>query len=211
MIDVNHLVGTTAVLIPSSRNGDRIDINIIGVCRNKTLMVELNNSDFTLSEVVLSASYQLRINYDNIVYNFNTFIEVVHHEPTTYLHLALPDANKLVSERKSPRIPVKSQSMSLSVSSAEGQLKAALADVSLEGARLIARRRLGKIDEIFYIDMLVNNDTSTITLPCKVRYVRTDIQTEGQDSIVFHHGVEFGDLSESTEEFIREFVRASGS
>lgn len=210
MIDVNRLVGSEAVLIPVNRNGDRIDVVIIGFCRNETLMVELKNEALVISDEILNASYQLRTNFENIVYTFNTDIKVVHNEPMTYLHLSLPNTNQRVTERKSPRVTVKNHELTLSVNTGAAQMKASMADLSLEGARLVAKHRLAKVDEMFFIDMLVEQGTSTITLPCKVRYVRTDIQTEGQDSIVFHHGVEFGELSDSAEQFIESFIRVSG-
>ena len=209
MVDVNHLVGSDAMLIPANSNGERIAVKIIGFCRNESLMVTLKNEDAELSDEVLNSSYQLRVSSGNVVYTFNTYIKVVHHEPMSYLHLSLPDAEQQVTERQSPRISVKNQELTLSVSTGQEHMKASMADISLEGARLVAKHRLAKIDEMFYIDMLVDNGTSTITLPCKVRYVRTDIQTEGQESIVFHHGVEFGELSESAEQFIGSFIRVS--
>ena len=210
MFDVNCLVGSEAMLIPTNTNGERININIIGYCKNKTLMVTLKDDLVEITDRVLNAKYQIRATFQNVVYLFNTAIEVMQTEPMTYLHLSMPEDIQQQTERKSPRIPVKKQKMTLSVNTGHDQVKASLADISVDGAQLVARHRLAKVDEIFYIDMMVEQGSEAITLPCKVRYVRTDIQTQGQNSIVFHHGVEFADLSENAEKFIETFVRVSG-
>lgn len=209
MIDVSRLVGRSAVLIPANRNGNRIDVTIIGFCQNETLMVAPKDDAIELSDAVMHSQYQLRASVENVFYTFNTHIMTVHNEPITYLHLSLPDVNKNITERQSPRIAVHSHELTLSVNTGSEQLSASIADLSLQGARLVAKNRLARVDETFYIDMLVDKGTSTITLPCRVRYIRTDIQTTGQDSIVFHHGVEFGDLSENAEHFISAFVSSS--
>ncbi len=210
MIDINGLVGSDATLIPANTNDERINVNIIGYCKNKTLMVALKDKTIEMTERQLKATYQLRTNVENIIYTFNTHINFMCHEPMIYFHLAAPEGNQQNTQRKHPRIPVKKQKMTLSVNTGSDQVSASLADISLDGAKLVARRRLANVDEVFYIDMLIEKGTATITLPCKVRYVRTDIQTQGQESIVFHHGVEFGALSEGAEQFIESFVRVSG-
>ena len=210
MIDVNCLVGGEAMLVPANTNGERIEVNIIGYCKDKAIMVTLKDQSVEITDKMLNAAYQLRANFENIVYTFNTCIKVVQKEPMAYMHLAVSENSQQKVTRKSARIPVKKQKMTLSVNTGQDQVKASLADISLDGAQLIARRRLAKVDEIFYIDMLIEQGSETITLPCKVRYVRTDIQTKGQESIVFHHGVEFGKLTEHAEQFIESFVRVSG-
>ena len=209
MINVDQLVGYEATLVACSKNGERVDVKIIGICGNKTLMVMPVKECFELSDKALKATYQLRVNFENVVYTFKTFIEIVNEQPVTYFHLTLPDANKLLTERKSPRVLLNKAALTLSVNTGKTQMKASMADISLDGACLVARSRLAKVDEVFYIDMLINQGTATITLPCKVRYVRTDIQTEGQDSIVFHHGVAFENLSNEAENFIHSFIHAT--
>lgn len=172
-------------------------------------MVSLIDHNAELSKKELASTYQMRINSGNVVYNYNTSISFVCHDPITYLHLSLPNANQRLSERKSPRISTKKRALKLSISNGKALMNASMADISLEGAKLISRQRLAKVDEIFYIDLQTEQDAPTITLPCKVRYVRTDIQTEGQDSIVFHHGVEFSELSVFAEQFIASFVHTT--
>ncbi len=209
MINVDRLVGYEATLVACNKNSERVDVKIIGICGNKTLMVMPVKECFDLSDKALKATYQLRVNFENVVYTFKTFIEIVNKQPVTYFHLTLPDANKLLTERKSPRVLLNKAALTLSVNTGKTQVKASMADISLDGACLVARSRLAKVDEVFYIDMLINQGTATITLPCKVRYVRTDIQTEGQDSIVFHHGVAFENLSNEAENFIHSFIHAT--
>lgn len=206
MINVNRLVGCEAVLLAPGKHAERIAVSVIGVCGNKTLMVAPEMPQVELNENALKAPYQLRVSFENVVYTFKTFIEFVNYQPVTYFHLTLPDANKLLTERRSPRVSLNKAGLTLSVNTGKAQMKASMADISLEGACLVAHQRLAKVDEVFYIDMLVNRGTATITLPCKVRYVRTDIQTEGQDSIVFHHGVAFENLSNEAENFIHSYI-----
>ncbi len=209
MTDINCLVGREAMLVSTDINGMCIEVTIIGYCENKTLMVSIKDESIEISDRQLNSVYQLRAKYENIVYTFSTCINAVHYEPMTYLHLAFPDSGLQNGVRKSPRISLKKQKMTFSVNTGEDQVGASLADISLDGARLVARQRLAKVDETFCIDMLAGQGACMVTLPCKVRYVRTDVLRQGQGSIVFHHGVEFGALSADAEAFIASFIRPS--
>jgi len=210
MIDINRLVGSEALLIPGNNNVARIGVSIIGYGESRTLIATPKDKTLALSDYALNSTYQFRASVGNVAYTFNTSISVAEHESKTYFHVAVPENSSQQVERRLHRIPVSHASMTLSVNTGREQVKASMADISLNGAQLVAKQRLAKVDEVFYIDMLVDHGTATITLPCKVRYVRTDAQTSGQESIVFHHGVEFGDLTENAEQFIESFIRVSG-
>jgi len=209
MIDIMRLVGHKGVLIPVDCHGEHVSVTIIGYCPNKSLMVVMDGNITDLSESALNSNYRLRINHKNVVFHFNTFINRVCHEPMMYFHLHFPDSNVPLRKRRSPRMATSKNAFTLSVNTGNKSMSASLADLSLDGAKLIATERLAKVDEFFCIDMLIENEQSTITLPCKVRYVRTDIQTDGQDSIVFHHGVKFEELTDRAETFISSYLRSA--
>lgn len=122
-----------------------------------------------------------------------------------YLHYPLAQTPKL--PRSGERVSVQPRTIRLTMSDGGKQIKVELADLSLAGARLVSPARLGNIDDRFMIDMQIPHSGEIVTLPCMIRYVRSDLpmKEEGGEAM-HHHGVSFDELSDTARHFIENFV-----
>ena len=121
------------------------------------------------------------------------------------VHLSLSE-EILNTKRRVPRTTGGSAKTKLSLALSSADIAVEMADISTAGARLVANRRLGNVGDSFVIEIKSQYNDEHFKVPCKVRHVRTEIDSESRCRIVFHHGVEFINIDESVTEFLTRFV-----
>ncbi|MBI5041154.1 MAG: PilZ domain-containing protein, partial [Gammaproteobacteria bacterium] len=145
---------------------------------------------------------------DNL-YAFDTQVLCLAEQPFVHAHLAYPQGVQGTMVRRSQRVPVNDVVVMMLVMEEAGRkLSVALADISLSGARLVAGSRLGEIGERFSIEIphIGTAGAERVALPCVVRYVREEQSVSAGGKRVYHHGVEFTELSRQALVFIERYI-----
>lgn len=180
------------------------NVKLIGYADGQSLIVSYPETDLNLA---IGDEMVARFVSDDKVFAFQTKIMKLNKLPYQYMHLHYPIGVQGKMMRRGVRVPVRPRSIGLTMHDGEEQLKVSLADLSGSGARLVAPKRLGQIDDKFMIDMQIPNTGQVITLPCVIRYIRNDLCVDKSTiSTSYHHGVSFDGLTEEALGFIESFV-----
>lgn len=205
---LNLVVGSTLQLEIPHADGVILPVTLIGYVPGRSILampapgaaehLNLHDGDICVA----------RFECGDTLYAFDTRVLMTAEQPFGYLHLAYPQGVQAAMVRRSPRVPVNDVVMMLVMEEAGRKMSVALADISLSGARLVAGSRLGEIGERFSIEIPHVGQTGTerVALPCKVRYVREDKSANAGGKRVYHHGVEFSDLSRQALLFIERYI-----
>lgn len=207
---LNLVVGSTLQLeVAGSRRGV-VPVTLIGYVTGRSIMVMLSD----MAEAGLKLPLQggdacvVRFESGDNLYAFDTQVLCVLEQPYLHAHLAYPQGVQGSMVRRSQRVPVNDMVMMLVMEEAGRKLSVALADISLSGARLVAGSRLGDVGERFSIEIpqLGQGGNERVALPCRVRYVREEQSVSASAKRVYHHGVEFADLSSQAQLFIERYI-----
>lgn len=207
---LNLVVGSTLQLdVAGSRTG-ALPVTLIGYVTDRSIMVMLSG----MAEAGLKLPLQygdacvVRFEAGDNLYAFDTQVLSIVEQPYLHAHLAYPQGVQGSMVRRSQRVPVNDMVMMLVMEEAGRKLSVALADISLSGARLVAGSRLGDVGERFSIEIphLGQTGTERVALPCRVRYVREEQSVSASAKRVYHHGVEFSDLSRQAQLFIERYI-----
>jgi c-di-GMP-binding flagellar brake protein YcgR len=207
---LNLVVGSTLQLeVAGSRKGV-VPVKLIGYVTDRSIMVMLSDTAEAGLKLPLQGGDACVVRFesgDNL-YAFDTQVLCVVEQPYLHAHLAYPQGVQGSMVRRSQRVPVNDMVMMLVMEEAGRKLSVALADISLSGARLVAGKRLGDVGERFSIEIphLGQAGTERIALPCRVRYVREEQSVNASAKRVYHHGVEFADLSRQAQLFIERYI-----
>lgn len=207
---LNLVVGSTLQLeVAGSRLGV-IPVTLIGYAPGRSMMIMLSET----AEAGLKLPLQdgdacvVRFECGDNLYAFDTQVLSVADVPYLHAHLAYPQGVQGAMVRRSQRVPVNDMVMMLVMEEAGRKLSVALADISLSGARLVAGTRLGEIGERFSIEIphMGQSGSERVALPCRVRYVREEQSVSASAKRVYHHGVEFSELSRQAQLFIERYI-----
>lgn len=205
---LNLVVGSTLQLEIPHADGAILPVTLIGYVPGRSILAmpapdEAGSLDLHDGDICVA-----RFECGDTLYAFNTRVLAAAARPFGYLHLAYPQGVQAAMVRRSPRVPVNDMVMMLVMEEAGRKLSVALADISLSGARLVAGSRLGEIGERFSIEIphTGQNGTERVALPCRVRYVREEQSANAGGKRVYHHGVEFADLSRQALLFIERYI-----
>lgn len=200
---LKELLGQKAKLIRLATSSEQSDVEIVEYFRNSTLLVSCSsNRSFHVGQ-----RYQIRIEDENITHSYHVKIARVCSDSHLTLQVVLPGSANLPLEHRADRIKVQKKEIKITLQDGKQKIPVSVADIGPNGARLVAATRLGKVNDVFYIELSVNRNKSSIRLPCKVRYVRTECNFEAQDNdLSYHHGVEFLQLATNVENYLLQFV-----
>lgn len=206
---LNLVVGSTLQLEFAS-NAVVLPVTLIGYVPQRSILVMLAPT----AEAGLSLGAEagdacvVRFEAGDDLYAFDTQVVCRAEQPFVHLHLAYPPGVQGASVRRSQRVPVNDMVMMLVMEEAGRKLSVALADISLAGARLVAGTRLGAVGERFSIEIphIGKSGPERIALPCRVRYVREEQSANAVSKRVYHHGVEFTELSRQALLFIERYI-----
>jgi c-di-GMP-binding flagellar brake protein YcgR len=205
---VNFMVGSTVFLSSSNTEDSCVyEARVIGYADKQSLMITLPKQHNTPLLVTAGDKFVARYVGDENAYAFETEVMQICDKPFGYIHLSYPEGVQGVMLRRSQRVDLNKEeqpSIRLSMHDGSGSISVSMADISLAGARLTSGQRLGCIDDKFSIDMHLGQSDKPVSLPCVIRYVRTEI-SEG-DAGVYHHGVEFEAMDAQAQTFINRFI-----
>lgn len=207
---LNLVVGSTLQLEVADASPQTVPVTLIGYVPGRSIMIMLSTS----AEAGLKLSLRqgeacvVRFESGDNLYAFDTRVLSVTDQPFIHAHLAYPQGVHGAMVRRSERVPVNDMVMMLVMEEAGRKLSVALADISLSGARLVAGCRLGEVGERFSIEIphVGLGGTERVALPCRVRYVREEQSVNAGGKRVYHHGVEFTDLSRQALLFIERYI-----
>lgn len=179
-------------------------VKLMGYADAQTLIVSLPPTHMPLAT---GAKIRANLKQQQGTLSFPSEVLEVSEKPNKYLKIRYPVNGEQAESRKNRRIAVKPRSIRLTMLDGEDALQVDLADLSIEGARLTASKRLGYIDDKFMIDMNIPHSDTVVTLPCVIRYIRNDLAVDGSNvSTSYHHGVRFDGLEPEAVRFIESFV-----
>ena len=206
---LNLVVGSTLQL-ELAPNAAILPVTLIGYVPGHSILVMLASTAEPGACLVAGSGDACVVRFeagDNL-YAFDTQVLCRAEQPFVHLHLAYPQGVQSAIVRRSQRVPVNDMVMMLVMEEAGRKLSVALADISLSGARLVAGTRLGTVGERFSIEIphLSSNGPERVALPCRVRYVREEQSANAASKRVYHHGVEFTELSRQALLFIERYI-----
>ena len=202
--NIQALTGSNATLIMKDSRSTRIEVTLVGVYKKKYLLASFMGQNDSLKHAKANRQYLVKVKKDNVVHVFNASIKKVETGSFPLVHLSL-NQEVLNTQRKSLRTTSNSANTKLSLTLDDSEVE--MADISIAGARLVAMRRLGNVDDSFVIDIKSLYNDERYKVPCKVRHVRTEIDRRSRSRIVFHHGVEFVNISEQATAILEQFVK----
>ena len=198
MNKLKALIGKKATLVTVSQLSSVLNVELLECFRNNTLLVSCSE----MKGVKIGHKYQIRFVENNVTYSYHVKIARVCNESSLCLQLILPG-----QQHRAERVPVDKKQIKIILQDGKQQIPVTVADISVDGARLLSTTRLGKINDIFNIELIMSDEGRSIRLPCKIRYVRTEPgDKQSINELCFHHGVEFLQLDANVENFLFRFV-----
>jgi len=204
---VNFIVGSSVFL--STVEGDERSVyeaRVLGYADRQSLMITLPKQNNTPLLVADGDRFIVRYVENENAYAFETQVLQCCEKPFGYLHLSYPEGVQGVMLRRSQRVKLNEKqrpSIRLSMHDGKNSISVSMADISLAGAQLTSPSRLGSINDQFTIDMHLGQSDTPVSLPCVIRYVRSEINN---DQDIFHHGVEFHEMDAQAQTFINRFI-----
>ena len=203
MIELEKLTGQQFSLISTSARKQKYSVEFLGNFRNQALLVSCPERLCGDEMIRVGQCFHLRINQDNITYSWRTRVVRLCSEPYLCLQLVQPQNKEMVAGERETRVRVGRKEMCISLLGENGNTSVSVADISLSGARLMSHARLGDIGDVLTINLSVSHGENSIRLPCKICYVRSDLASPlPANDKMYHHGVEFMDLSMANESFL---------
>lgn len=210
---LNLVVGSLFQLDIPQHPGGAIPVTLIGFVPGRSLMIMLAPGSEAGVPMPLALRpgdpCVVRFEAGDSLYAFDTRVLWQTEQPFLHIHLAYPQGVQGTLVRRSPRVQVNDMVMMLVMEEAGRKLSVALADISLLGARLVAGTRLGEVGERFSIEIphIGQGGSERVALPCRVCYVREEQSVSSNTKKrVYHHGVEFSDLSRQALMFIERYI-----
>jgi hypothetical protein len=203
MNEIRKLVGSKAKLVSLSSECQNMTVELVECFRNNTLFVFCSD----MARIVVGQCFNIQFNQNNITFSYHTKVVRVCNEPYICLQVLLPGQDTLEKQNRETRVKVEKKELKITLQDGKQQIPVSVADIGINGAQLVSNVRLGNVEDIFNIELTIKEGASSIRLPCRIRYVRTEVNSASQDAkIRFHHGVEFLQLTANVENFLYRFV-----
>lgn len=175
---------------------ERLMVRVIGVMKPLSVLVTAPVIDGKLIFVREAQPFLVRAFSGLNVCAFKTRVLKAHHVPFPYLHLAYPETVKLMRIRKAVRAAVQ---LITAIYDKEGGRQtgaARIVDLSVGGARLYSKEKLGGKDQALFLSFKVklNDIEEYIQTSAVIRVVGEDVDTDGTPVTVT--GVQFDALSQ---------------
>ena len=207
MIELQKLIGRKASLVSLTSASRVFNVELVECFRNNVLLVSPSGSNPGQAQMQVGQNFQIRFKFNNIIFSYHTKIVRFCNNAQFCLQVLVPGFDAQDGLNREPRLKVEKKEIKITLQDGKQKIPVSVADISVNGARLVSNTRLGKINEEFNIELAITEGSSSVRLPCKIRYVRTEIDTINHSkNISFHHGVEFLHLAANAENFILRFV-----
>lgn len=204
--DIHLGVGETLQLQgQSDSNPDRYPVKLVGYLKGKSVLVTTPKQNGYVLLMREAQTFVVRFFSGKSAYAFPATVLKVVNSPFPHLHLSYPSEVRGLLVRKGMRARVKLiASVTRDGGAAHG---ATLHDLSIGGAMLSARERLGQQDDIltlkFRVD--VSGIEQYLSLKARIRNVR-DASAGDAGTAQFHHGVQFEAIDAPTRLALSAFV-----
>lgn len=202
---LNMLIGSTAQ-VSLEHSDDTYQATLLGYAEKASMMLSTPVNNGTPMIANVGDEFVVRFSDGEKQLAFRSNVMEVCEKPYGYIHLSFPTGVQGKMLRRGQRYNLNQQqkpALRLAMTDGKNETKVQMSDISQSGACLTALDQLGKIDDSFSIDIIVDN--KQITLPCKIRYVRKENQEEKPAE--FMHGVEFQELNLDAQLFIDKFIQ----
>ena len=207
MIDFEALKGKKAKLVCLDATVKSIDVELIECFRANVILFAQPEHVSSQAQMKIGQRFQVRFNENNITHSYHAKIVRFCNNSQLCLQLLIPGESQSDALTREPRIKVEKKEIKITLQDGKQKIPASIKDISVNGAQLVSSARLGNVNEVFNIELTINESASSIRLPCKIRYIRTEIESSSQvKKINFHHGVEFLHLADNAENFLLRFV-----
>jgi len=184
---------------------DRYGVKLIGYVKGRSLIVTTPKQNGYVMLLREGQEFVVRFFSGKSAYAFPAAILKVVNTPYPHLHLTYPKEVSGLLVRSGMRAKV---NLIASVSRADGESHgASLHDLSVGGAMLRARRRLGAVDERIGIKFRVEvtGIEQYVSLPAMIRSLREEANPEDGETY-HHHGVQFVDIESPAKLALSAFV-----
>ena len=203
MKNISGLIGKKAALVRLADSKSQFQVELQECLRNNILLV----SSLNTPESIVGQRYQIRFVENNVTYSYHTKVVRVCNDSTLCLQILLPNQKDHEVEQRVTRVPVDKKEIKITLQDGKQQISVGVLDISVNGARLVSNVRLGQINDVFNIELTLKEGARSIRLPCRIRYVRTELaEDQLVKNVSFHHGVEFLQLTTNVENFLFRFV-----
>lgn len=207
---LNLMVGAGFQLEPVGGDACYL-VELIGYVTDRSLLVTPPREEDGRISVREGDEVAIRYLGGDNSYAFYTRVLRVCSEPYPYLHLEYPAGVQGAITRRGMRYPIDGPVLSLAMLDRGREIRVIMADISVNGARLVSPARLGEVGDTFSIEMPDIHQASdeTLVLPCVIRHVSEQIGMDGGAGSMYHHGVEFDRLEAAAQLFIARFIQDS--
>lgn len=199
------LIGTTMQI--ERQGGGSVSqvysVSLIGYVTGQGLILALNDKRQSVADFRPGEGFVLRLSLNGQVNAYETSILSVAFQPYPHLHLRFPEQMGPMTQRRSPRYPVDLPILRLTIREGIKDYEVTMSDISAQGACLVCNQPLGREGEFFSIDIPVPGSTDLISLPCHLRYVRSEQASQEKQ---YYHGVEFGELDDDAQIFLSGYI-----
>jgi len=188
----------------------RYSASLIGVLDGQSVLITPPKAGQRTALLNEGSQLTVRLMAGNRICAFNSKLVKVQHSPYGYWHLEYPEAVEIRRIRKHTRVPVQ---LFVSVDSyddhgghhAELPCSALCTDISLEGACVEAKQKLGEVGDRLYLTLRINvaGIDQVMLAPVELRNVQP---AEGGAAKVVSHGIEFLELEEDSRLVLAGFV-----
>ncbi|HFE39531.1 MAG TPA: PilZ domain-containing protein [Gammaproteobacteria bacterium] len=206
MFEFEKIVGEKVALV-SLAAGQRYKVEFIGRFKNNMLLVSLPLEENIRFKMKVGQCFLFRYQQGNVIYNYHTRIVRLCNAP--YLCMQLVSAGSRADEMlvREPRLGLDKKSLKIALRDGNRQLSVSVVDISINGARLVSPVRLGQVNDVFHIDLSTQDGSTSICLPCKICYVRSEIASgSSAENGCYHHGIAFIHVSPRVENFLLRFA-----
>lgn len=183
----------------------RYGVKLIGYLKGGSVMVTTPKQDGYTMLVREGQAFVVRFFSGKSAYAFTTSVLKSVNTPYPHLHLTYPSEVRGIKVRSGKRANV---NLIASVSQAGGETRGAtLHDLSLGGAMLSSKLKLGKVEDRVQIKakVKVNEIEQFLSLSAIIRNVRSENVAE-DGTVRYQQGVQFVDLEPSTQLALSAFV-----
>jgi c-di-GMP-binding flagellar brake protein YcgR len=185
-------------------NTGRYGVKLIGYAKGRSVIVSTPMQNGYVMLLREGQAFVARFFSGKSAYAFPTTILKVLNTPYPHLHLSYPKEVSGLLVRRGMRARVK---LIASVTRADETSGATLHDLSVGGAMLSARRRLGKVDERITVKFRVDvtGIEHYLSLPALIRNVR-ELTSAEDGKVMLQHGVQFVDAPAPDQLALSAFV-----
>ncbi len=128
---------------------ERYTIKLLGYNKDRSVIATTPMLHGKIIRMRPGQEFNIRLTSPRFMCAFRSYVETIHTQPYSYMHLGYPAAVEAIDYRKSVRVKVNLGVSLITKSLLEesGQCEASVADISISGARLQTNSQIGEIGD----------------------------------------------------------------